>query len=51
MRQSEVLIRFSKLTDSQKERIQREADDFIAMNENYPAKDQNFASYSYLIRL
>lgn len=33
MRQSEVLIRFSKLTESQKERIRREVDDFIAMNE------------------
>lgn len=33
MRQSEVLIRFSKLTDSQKERIRREVDDFISMNE------------------
>lgn len=33
MRQSEVLVRFSKLTESQKERIHREVDDFIAMNE------------------
>lgn len=32
MRQSEVLVRFSKLTKSQRERIRREIDDFIAMN-------------------
>ena len=42
MRQSEVLIRFSKLTDSQKERIQREADDFIAMNEKLSGQRPKF---------
>ncbi len=33
MRQSEVLVRFSKLSESQKERICREIDDFIALNQ------------------
>lgn len=34
MRQSEVLKKFSKLTENQKEMIRREMDDYLAMNES-----------------
>ena len=34
MRQSEILKKFSQLTDSQKERIRREVDDYLEMNAN-----------------
>lgn len=32
MRQSEILKKFSRLTDSQKEQIRREVDDYLAIN-------------------